>query len=312
MSRQFSVPNLQGPSGRPALYRAVLAAVLAASLIWGFWPALNWLAESWRVHPYYSHGPIVALIGIAWLIWVLARESRIDPAVGDRIDANSKAGTFPALAQSLPPWIFSAAFLVGGLGLQLWALRWEAYPASIFAFLLLVAGGIGFIGGLRPLSQSLWPLLLLATGIPLPWIDKLAPPMAGKLASLVAFVGQALRLDLVQSGAQLSVGEGAFVIGAPCTGFRTSIALISLAVLLSGLMGGSVLQRVAFICAALPLGLLANGLRLLGLVLVADRMGVERGLDFFHGPASPIFFSLALITLLVLAPAFGIRAQVRA
>ena len=327
---------------RPALLRVVLALILIASLAWGFWPALVWLLESWRVHSYYSHGPIVALIGLAWLAWVLVRESRsastpVDPVISQPdlhvasgldsstdlaitsdlgVDTDPEAAQSsdppPTLSQIIPSWLPSAALLIGALGLQFWALRWDAYPASIFALLLLVAGGIGLMGGLRLLSQSFWPLLLLATGVPLPWIDKMAPPMAAKLASIVAAVGQGLGLDLIQSGPQLSVGEGAFVIGAPCTGFRTSIALISLAVLLSGLMGGSIPRRIAFVCAALPLGLFANGLRLLGLVLVADRMGVERGLSFFHGPASPIFFSLALITLLVMAPVFGIRAQVQA
>lgn len=242
-----------------------------------FEPTLGWLLRTWQVHPYYSHGPILPLLAAA-LLW--HRRERLRAADGS-------------------DW--GLALLAGAVGIHLAALRWEAWPVSALALIPLLAGALMLSGGRPALRGAAFPMLLLALAVPLPFVEHLAPPLAAGAAKATAGTALVLGIPVQLAGAQLSVADGAFVVGAPCSGLRSMMALFSLAVVVAGLMPGLRLARLALVALAVPLALLANGARLLGLLWAAHSLGADRALAFFHGPSSPIFFGLALLVMLGLA-----------
>lgn len=252
---------------------------LAIAVLW--WPALGWLARTWRVHPYYAHGPLVVVAAGAFLVH-RRRELAADEPSG-----------------------VGLALVATGAGIHLLALARSTWPLSVAALLLALAGLAVLAGGARAGRAAAYPLGIAALAIPLPLVERVAPWLAGHAAAASAAVAGAFGADVQRSGAMLLVGDGTLTVGAPCSGLNSLVALITLSAVLAGVVGGSPARRAALILAAVPLALAANGLRLTSLLWVADVFGAAFGLAFFHGPASPTAFLLATGGLLGVARMLG-------
>ena len=257
----------------------LLAGAVVALL---FAPTLRWWVDTWRVHPYYTHGPLVAVAAL-FLAW------------------RARA----ALTEGHPRWI--GLWLVGaGLALHLAALPGAAHLRSSAGLLLLLAGAALAAGGSRALRTAGLPLTLLAMAVPLPWVERFAPLLAARVAQAAAWLAGALGADIQRHGAQLVVGEGVLAVGAPCSGLRSLVALATLAVLLAGLLDGPRGRRVWLVAAAIPLALAANGLRLTALLWVAHWRGTEAGLALFHGPLlAPLIYATATVALVAVSRGLG-------
>lgn len=265
--------------GRPRAWLAglVLLALVAAL----FAPSLAWLARSWAVHPYYTHGPLVPLVALA-----LAWRARAALAGGRPSDAG-------------------LILIAAGVALHLAARPWALQPLSAAALVLVLAGLVLLAAGWQGLRAMALPLALLLLAVPLPWVERLAPPLAGWVARWAALSVGALGVGVVQTGAELAVADGSFVVGAPCSGLRAIVALVTLAAVFAGFSDGPLRRRLLLVALALPLALAANWLRLTGLLWMSDLFGAARGLAFFHGPSSPLLFLAATGALIAAGRAMG-------
>jgi exosortase len=273
--------NLSSP-GRQLLLAGLVLLLLLGAL---FAPTLAWLARSWAVHPYYTHGFLMPAVAL-WFVW------------------QARAGFRPG-----PPENAGLGLVAGGLLVHLAAGRWAAHPVSAAGLLLILVGLALLVGGRPALRAAALPVTLLALAIPLPMVERLAPPLAAAVAGSAAHAAGLLGVPVVQAGAQLSVGGGAFVVGAPCSGLRSLLALGTLAVALAGAAEGPRLTRVLLVGLAVPLAVAANWLRLTGLLWVADAFGPQRGLAVFHGPASPALFLGAAVVLVALCRRMGCEVR---
>jgi exosortase len=261
-----------------SLLVAALLLVLLGAL---FAPTLAWLWRSWQAHPYYSHGPLLPPLAL-WFAW--------------RARAGLAAGR---------PSSAGLGLVLLGVGLHLVALRWAAHPLSAAALVATLLGLVLAAGGRPALSAALVPAGLLALAIPLPLVERLAPPLAAAVARGAALAAGSIGVGVVQAGAQLAVADGAFTVGAPCSGLRSLVALATLAYVVANVLEGPRVSRLALVAFAAPLALVANWARLTGLLWTADTFGTEAGLAFFHGPASPVLFVLAVAALLQVGRALG-------
>jgi len=255
------------------------AALVAAAVL--FAPALAWVAATWRVNPYYSHGPLVAAAAL-FLAW-RARRS-LGPA-------EPSAAGLAVIALSVAAHALAA--------------RYALWPASALAFVGVLAGTCLIVGGSAWLRALAVPLTLLALAVPLPWVAHIAPRLAaaaaGQAAALVALLG----VDVIHRGPQLIVGDGSYSVGAPCSGLRSIVALVTLAVGLAGTLHGPRVGRWALVALAVPLALAANTVRLSGLLVFAEAFGTAPGLTYYHGPSSPVLFVAAVLGLLWMGRAMG-------
>ena len=265
--------------GTPLALLAV-AALLAAL----YAPTVQWLWTTWRVHPYYAHGPFVLPVAAA-----LAWRQRT------RLEAVSWAPGWPMLA--------------AGLTLTVASSRMEAMPLSAAGLVLVVAALVGLVWGSAGLRALALPIALLAVAVPLPWVERLTPPLAAAVARAAAGAATAAGVAVERSGAQLAVGDGAFVVGAPCSGLRSVLALATVALVLAGLSQASPGRRAILLLAALPVALCTNWLRLTSLLLASHTFGAERGLVLFDGPAGALFFVAAVAILLAMTGPVGGRVQ---
>lgn len=262
-----------------------LAVGLALSAL--FLPTLAWLGRSWSIHPYYSHGIALPLVA-AWFAW-RARRSFLGSSGRD----------------------WGLAVVAGGTVIHLAAMRWQAHPVSAAALLVILLGLAILVGGTRALRGATYPIALLGLAIPLPFVERLAPPLAGVLARGAVLAAGAIGVGAVQVGAQLVVADGQFAVGAPCSGLRSLLVLSTIAVIIAGLADGPIASRAALITLAVPFALLANWLRLTGFLWLADVSGTKAALTLYHGVASPLLIVAATVALLAVGVALGCEVRAR-
>ena len=281
----------------------VAAAAVIAAGAWLFAPAIEWLVRTWRVHPYYGHG--VALPFVAgWLLWRQRRDflpgadgvgggagednSEGAPGVSEsRLDSGSNRSV---LATEPLPTLLPMIALVSSVALAVFASRTGLMPLAAFALVGTLWSFAGIVSGLPGLRAAAAPAGLLALGVPVPITERLAPGLAAQVAKLAANATMAIGIPVIRAGAQLTIGDGHFVVGAPCSGLRSGLALITVAYVAAALMDSGMARRWLVVVLALPVALAANWLRLTGLLTITHLAGSDLGLAVFEGPASPVLF----------------------
>lgn len=258
---------------------AIGLALLGCGVV--FAPTISWLVESWRVHPYYSHGFVLPLVA-AWFAW------------------RGWSGRLPAPGSDV-----GLLLVALGIGMHMAAMRFAAYPISAAGMLLVLLGGAMILGGRQGARALAFPMAIVALAIPLPMVERLAPPLAAGVAHAAAGAVSVAGVGVAQTGAQLAVGDGAFIVGAPCSGLRSLVALATVAVVFAGVVEGPMPRRLLLIALALPLALAANWARLAGLLWAADAFGADRGLRVFHTMSGPLPFLLAIAGLVIAGRALG-------
>jgi exosortase len=201
--------------------------------------------------------------------------------------------------------------IAAAAGVQLLSAPAGLHVVSAIALLLACEGIALLLGGREAGRAAVLPIAVLALAVPLPVVDRLAPPLAAAAAHGAAVAATTVGAGVERVGAQLSVGGGSFVVGAPCSGLRSLVSLATLAAVLAGVSDGPATRRMAIVAAAVPLALLANWVRLTGLILAAEAVGPQRGLALFHDVSGPLLFALAAVALLAAhrragLPAYGL------
>ena len=84
---------------------------------------------------------------------------------------------------------------------------------------------------------------------------------------------------------------------------------MSLTAVYAYLLRGPVYKRAILFMIALPMAILANILRIVSIILVANYRGAEAATGLFHDISSPLFFLLAFLCLILLGRILGCRLR---
>ncbi|MGQ9593267.1 MAG: exosortase/archaeosortase family protein [Anaerolineae bacterium] len=241
-----------------------------------------WLAHQWWTGEYYTHGPLVVAVA-AWLAWRGLRR-----------------------AERKPSWV-GLPVLAVGLGGHLWA---QVARASFLSagMLLLSLGGLAlWWGGLPAFRAVAFPLAYCTLAVPLPLTEGLAFPLQAAAARAAAGLVALWGVPASDAGGQVTLARCALVVGAPCSGLRSMVAMAAVGALTAWALEGPPWGRVVAFLAAIPVAWLANVLRVAALLTVAHFWGAEAALGTFHTVSSPFFFLLGVAALLALAWGMGCR-----
>jgi exosortase len=252
-----------------------------------FWSTFRWLWWHWRTNEYYSHGPLVPLVA-GYLAW------RRRPTGKPTMPSN-----------------WGLLGLGVGLGGYLAATALRAPFLSALAFIVVLGGLVGFLLGGETLRRWLFPLAYLGFAVPLPVVDAVAIYMQGLTAQAATALVRAMGVPAVSEGGRITLASCSLVVGAPCSGMRSLIALLAVAAVLAYLLRGSLLRRGALFVLAAPLAVAANVIRVVSLLLVANGWGEDAALRYWHAFASPILFVAALVLLIATSWGLGCR-EIRA
>jgi exosortase len=236
------------------------------------------LVHDWLHDGNYSHGLLVAPLALfaAW----------------QRREAFADAPLRPS-AWGLALAAVSLALLVfGTLGAEFFTAR--------LSMLGVIAGVIWFVCGTRHLRLAVFPLFLLLLTIPLPEIifTKLTLPLQGLAARAGEASLSALNVPVLREGNVIVLATGSLEVAEACSGIRSLMSLVALAVCYGWLSSERVSVRAALACAAVPIAVIANAVRVAGTGVAAAHYGSEVAEGFFHAFSGWLMFVLAFALLI--------------
>jgi exosortase len=205
---------------------------------------------------------------------------------------------------SLPvgSWWPGLLMIVVGAGLHLLGYCVQQARISVVGFFVGIYGLTGLVWGRQWLQHSFFPFFLFAFCVP---IGSLGEPVTFRLRLLVTkLVGwiahYLLATDVIVQGNVLidPTGHYQYEVAAACSGMRSLVATLVLAVILAFISLQTSWKRLVLVASALPFAMLGNLFRMLAIIIAAEVGGQEWG-NYIHegGPGG-------LLSLLPYVPAF--------
>lgn len=256
---------------------AILLVCLLVAIYWGV--AIK-LVSDWYTNPDFSHGFLVPLFS-GYLVWTKRDALKRTPV------RQSWAGV----------WLVAGAVFTLFLGV---------YGAELFLSrisLVMVLGGlIWTLAGRAMLRELRFPLLVLLLAIPLPAVvyNQITFPLQIFASRLASAALPLFGVPVMRDGNIIQLPSMQLEVAEACSGIRSLMSLFTAAIFYGYFLEPSPKRRVVLALAALPIAVLANGVRILGTGLAVQYWDPDKALGFFHEFSGWLIFVFSLICLYVL------------
>jgi exosortase A len=261
------------------LAAASLAAVALAFVV-TFQAEAAHAVQVWNESTAYNHCYLIAPI-TAYLIWERRR-------------------ALIALAPSPSAWPLLAMLPV--CGVWLFAQRLQVMEgrqlAAMTLFQLFALAALGF----RAWRVIAFALLYLYFLVPAGAF--LTPALQEFSARFAVRSLTVLGIPVYSDGMEIDVPGARFVVAEACAGLRFLIASIALGTLYGYMIYRSATRRVAFVAVSIVVPIIANGFRVLGIVVLGFWLGDARAAAADHLIYGWVFFSMVSLILIVLGLPF--------
>jgi exosortase len=254
-------------------------AILTALSLWLYWSTLAHLVSQWWHDPDFSHGFFVPLFSAFVLRQESARLARLVP----RPSWSGLAAIFSALCllilgqMGAELFLSRLSLLVLLAGIVILFLGWNIFRAVLFpwAFLLLMIPIPKIL-----FNQITFPLQLLASRI-----------SAGILSSPICGV------PVLREGNVIYLPSMALEVAEACSGIRSLMSLLTLAIIYGYLMDRRIWVRWLLALAAAPIAVAANGVRIIGTGLLIQYWNADKAEGYYHASWGWIIFIVAFALL---------------
>src|ERR1017187_327028 len=229
-------------------WRALVISLLLAALDAD---ALVTLAAAWWGNESYSHGVLVVPLAF-YIAWKQRSTILATPA------APSAQGIYLT-------GIGCLLFAAGKLGAEFFATR--------ISLVLVVAGLVWTFWGKKRLRHLAFPLLLVASVVPLPVIvyNSLAAPLQLLASDLATRAAQFLGVSVYRDGNIIQLASTSLGVAEACSGLRSLGSLTVGALLLGFLERFGIWTRVGLFVLSIPIAIFFNVVRVTGTALLAER-----------------------------------------
>ena len=186
----------------------------------------------------------------------------------------------------------AAALLLGDLGAENFLMR---------SSLIVVLAGLALFHLGRDIFRLLvFPLLFLFFMVPLPatLLYAMAAPLQNLAARNAAWTLDGLGVPVLLDGNIIHLTRQSLGVAEACSGVRSLISVLSVAVGWAALTLPGFWGRAVFVAAVVPITILANALRVVTTGLIGQWLGVEYAQGFFHTFSSWLVFVVAFGCLL--------------
>jgi exosortase len=260
------------------------------------------------------------LYGLYWLVVSVAswgvlvawyRHSRADstashliliPLVTLVLIIQSRSSIFSSIRWAMGGGI---AAIGTGVGILAAARLYPSWPGGdalswmVAAIAILWVGGFLFFYGWPAARAAAFPLLFLAFMIPLPQalLNGATQVLKAGSAEAVAGLFTLSGTTYFRDGFMFSLPGFDIVIADECSGIRSSIALALTSLLAGDMFLKNGWTKVLLVLAALPIAVIKNGVRIVGLSLLALHVDPEYLTGQLHHEGGFVFFLLALAML---------------
>ena len=256
----------------------VIVCALAAVVLWMYGGVVSSLVRQWASDDNYSHGFFVVPLAL-FFAWERRRALEAAPL------RPSVFGLFLLVISLL-------IFLAGRLGAELFLTR---------VSLIGVLGGILlFVWGRDHFRILFFPLAFLILMVPLPAI--IFNQIAFPLQLLASRAGEATLnlagIPVLREGNVLQLPTRPIEVAEACSGIRSLVSLLTLAIVLGYFTERRIGRRVLIALSAVPIAILANAARVAGTGLASELVSPAAAEGFFHTFSGWLVFVVAFAGLL--------------
>ena len=275
--------------------RIVWFAVLLGLVVLLYAGVLKSLVGQWWGDPDYGHGFLVPLFS-GYVVW-RQREQWLK--------SESKPANFGLLVMVGAILLL----LVGSLGAELFTSR--------VSLLALLAGMILFLAGWKVLRAVSFPLAFLLLMIPIPVIiyNQITFPLQLLASRFATFWLEVAQVPVLREGNVLILPNYSLEVVEACSGIRSLMTLITLAVAYGYLVEPRRWVRYALVILMIPIAIVSNAIRIMGTGVLTYYFGPKAAEGFFHEFSGWVIFLAALILMFAshsILKRFGNRQEQRA
>jgi exosortase len=262
----------------PRTREVVVACVLAAVVLWMYGGVVSSLVKQWASDDNYSHGFFVVPLAL-FFAW-------------ERRDALRTAPLRPSVAGLGLLAVSLLILLAGRLGAELFLTR--------VSLIGVLSGIVLFVWGRDHFRTLLFPLAFLILMIPLPAI--IFNQIAFPLQLLASRAGEAVLnvagIPVLREGNVLQLPTRPLEVAEACSGIRSLVSLLTLAIVLGYFTERRTGRRVLIALSAVPIAILANAARVAGTGLASELVSPAAAEGFFHTFSGWLMFVVAFVGLL--------------
>jgi exosortase len=254
------------------------AALVLGGLLLVYWGVISGLIEAWSTDDNYSHGFFIVPLS-AYFAW-------------ERRHAFAAA---PLRTSYLGLAVVGASLflLVAGL-----------LGAELFLSRLSIVGAVGgallFLFGWQRLRVMLFPILFMLLMIPLPAIifNQIAFPLQLVASHVGEYTISSLDIPILREGNVLILANATLEVAEACSGIRSLVSLFTLGIVFGYFVDRRAWVRVVIALSAVPVAILANGLRVASAGVAAHNFGTAGVEGMFHEFSGWVVFIIAFLMML--------------
>jgi exosortase len=263
--------SIRQHAGRIALISAGVVLFCIA-----YWPTFIWLNQRvWAADSFYSHAYLIPLVSGS-LIWMQRKEL-----------AECEKGS---------SWL-GLVLIVGALLVHILSVLAFVNFSSGFSILPLVAGLSLFLFGVHVTLKIWFPLSYLVFMIPMPdaALGAVSVPMKLFATKMGAIILDLMGIPIVQLGFKLQFTDATLIVGNPCSGLRSLIALLALGTLFAYLLKASTARKIILAALSMVFAVMSNIMRVTILGLIAEFYGSAAATGLAHDLSGILVFFVALL-----------------
>ncbi|ABL00049.1 eight transmembrane protein EpsH [Pelobacter propionicus DSM 2379] len=247
------------------------------------------MVQQWMQDENYSHGFLVPLIA-GYFLYLRRDELGRAPVV---------------------PWNWGVAVLLFGLAQLILGWLGTEYFTMRSSLVVVLAGLVLFLFGTAPFRVMALPLGYLLFMVPIPYIvyDAVAFPLKLFVTRVSVATLKIAGVSVLREGNIIMFPATTLEVADACSGIRSLISLLALAVALAFFLRIAPWKRWVLVGGAIPIAIVTNASRVIVTGFLAQYMGARAAEGFFHEFAGLAVFGLAMLLLVSLGALLKGREQ---
>jgi exosortase len=191
---------------------------------------------------------------------------------------------------------------------------------AVGAIPFIALGASLFVFGMPLTKRITFPFALVYFAIPLPGLTQATTKLQIIATQTAYHISKLLGADITVAGNTIKSANDSwpgitsanglsqgFDIAEGCSGIRSLIALTFIAAIYAHLTQNKLWKKILLFAASIPLALVANGLRVTTIILIAEYWDAQFAGEAYHNFSGFLFFPLGLIGLILVDLALNKR-----
>jgi exosortase len=261
--------------------------LVALSVAWSWQPLTTVIERSLKSGEYEHYSYIILMPFISAYLLYLNRH-----AILEHVHPGLRAGILPAAAGAATIWLAGTTVIAGEAEYRL--------SLAMLGLVTLWAGGFVLCYGLRAFRIAAFPFLLLLFMIPFPpaMLSAVITFLQGASADASDLLFRLIGIPAFREGFVFSLPGLTIRVAEECSGIRSCLSLVITGLVMAYLFLRSTWTRLAFVLVIVPLAIVKNAIRIVGLSWLAIHVDPSfiTGSALHRNSGIPVFFlSLAVL-----------------